>query len=151
MFNAIKKATKSLFNYDYNPNILIADAASAIHNGFMKGFDFKSLDDFYRVMCWSYVDGNCEDNLKSYPSEIREEIIQDIKDIQVMPSRKAFKCAVDMFLNHFKNEWIDKNNGWYEGFIPSIRSIDYKDVPIERKPKRGRKAKAKEALLRNHD
>jgi hypothetical protein len=28
---------------------------------------------------------------------------------------------------------------------------DYKDVPIERKPKRERKAKAKEALKKNHD
>ena len=53
-----------------------------------------------------------------------------------MPSTKAFNVAVEKFfekwedepkvkdfLSHFKNEWLDKNNGWYEGFcdgnIPS--------------------------------
>jgi len=53
-----------------------------------------------------------------------------------MPSTKAFNVAVEKFfekwedepkvqdfLSHFKNEWLDKNNGWYKGFcdgnIPS--------------------------------
>ena len=116
--------------------ILIADAAPAIHNGFMKAFEYNSIDEFKRVMCWSHVDRNCENQLKSTPVEIRDSILDDIKAIQVMPSTEAYNCAVEMFflkweeepkvkdfLAHFKREWIDKNSGWYEGFcegnIPS--------------------------------
>ena len=65
-----------------------------------------------------------------------------------------------------KESWTDStcSCGWYlknyncyhlivVAFNENLVQIpnDYKDVPIERKPKRGRKAKAKEALRRNHD
>ena len=70
MFNAIKKTAKALFNYDYNPDILIADASPAIHNGFMRAFELKSLDEFFRIMCRSHAERNCEENLRSYNSEI---------------------------------------------------------------------------------
>ena len=56
MFRAIKNA---LFvhhdKFEYKPNCLIADAAPAIHNGFMAAFEYTRLDEFYRVMCWSLV------------------------------------------------------------------------------------------------
>ena len=56
--------------------------------------------------------------------------MEDITNIQVMPSTSSFNNAISLFfekweehevdvskfLNHFKNEWVDKNNGWYEGF-----------------------------------
>ena len=74
--------------------------------------------------------------LKSISAEIKDSILDDIKSIQVMPSNKAFSVALEKFfekwedeprvkgfLEHFKKEWVDKNNGWYEGFcdgnIPS--------------------------------
>ena len=46
MFTAIKNAAKEFFDYDYMPNCLIADAAPAIHNGFMLAFGYKNLDEF---------------------------------------------------------------------------------------------------------
>jgi hypothetical protein len=92
------------------------------------------------MCCWSHVDRNCENQLKSTPVEIRDSILDDIKAIQVMPSTEAYNCAVESFflkseeepkvkdfLAHFKREWIDKNSGWYEGFcegnIPSTDNL----------------------------
>ena len=50
----------------------------------MRAFELKSLDEFFRVMCWSHVERNCEENLRSYNSEIREEILKDIRGIQAV-------------------------------------------------------------------
>ena len=53
--------------------------------------------------------------------------------------------------------WYLKNYNCYHLIVVAVNENlvqipnHYKDVPIERKPKRGRKAKAKEALRRNHD
>jgi hypothetical protein len=56
MFTAIKKAAKSFFDFDYRADCLIADAAPAIHNGFMNAFQYTKLDEFMRIMCWSHVE-----------------------------------------------------------------------------------------------
>ena len=53
--------------------------------------------------------------------------------------------------------WYLKNYNCYHLIVVAVNKglttivNDYKDVPIERKLKRGRKAKVKEALKRNHD
>jgi hypothetical protein len=73
MFRAIINA---LFvhhdKFEYKPNCLIADAAPAIHNGFMAAQ--VSLDEFCRVMCWSHVERNCEEWMRSIEHETREKI-----------------------------------------------------------------------------
>ena len=97
MFATVKHSAKKFFNFDYRPNTLIADAAPAIHNGFMKAFDYKSLTDFNRVTCWSHVYRNCEIMLKSISAEIKDSILDDIKSIQVMPPTKAFNVAIEKF------------------------------------------------------
>ena len=79
MFNAIKKALKRYHDYDYQPTILIADASQAIHNGFMAAFYYNSLSDFIRVMCWSHVERNCEDWLKSIDNDTKQSILQSAK------------------------------------------------------------------------
>jgi hypothetical protein len=100
MFCAMKKSLYSFYIFEYRPNILIADAAPAITNGFMKAFDYESEDEFIRVMCWAHVDrwDKWKDNID-----------------------------VSKFIEHFKTEWIEKNKGWYEGFtdghIPSTDNV----------------------------
>ena len=86
---------------------------------------------FYRVVCWSHVDRNCQEKTNGIPEETKDKIIADIHSIQIMPSTKAFEKAIELFfikweseesslskafLEHFKKEWVDKNSGWYEGF-----------------------------------
>lgn len=73
-FLALKNAVKLIFNYDYKPSILIADAASAITNGFIKAFDYQSLADFTRVTCWAHVLREIDNNLPNSIPE-REKIL----------------------------------------------------------------------------
>ena len=54
-------------------------------------------------MCWSHVERNCEENVRSYNSEIKEEILKDIKGIQVMPSKCAFNHAIDLFFEKWES------------------------------------------------
>ena len=52
IFNAIKNAAKKIHSFEFRPNILIADAAPAITNGFKAAFDYENDEEFYRVTCW---------------------------------------------------------------------------------------------------
>ncbi len=47
-----------MYQYVYKPNILIADGAEAITNGFKQAFDYVSINEFHRVMCWAHVHRN---------------------------------------------------------------------------------------------
>ena len=53
--------------------------------------------------------------------------------------------------------WYSKNYNCFHLIVVAVNQklvqipIEFKDVPIERKAKRGRKAKAKQALQKNHD
>ncbi len=129
-----------MLDYAYRPDTLIADAAEAITNGFMSAFDYASIDDFNRLMCYPHVDRNVDQHLKSVSKEIRDEIDTDIDDIQIMYSKESFEHAlklfnikwrgketsVDNFLDYFEKVWIREttnqktgkktcHNKWYEG------------------------------------
>jgi hypothetical protein len=165
MFAAIRKAAKKFYDYEYRANTLIADAAPAIHNGFMKAFNYSSLHDFKRVMCWSHVYRNCEGKLKSIQADIRDSILEDIKAIQAMPSTKAFNVAVEKFFEKWEDEpkvkdffstcsctWYLKHYSCYHLIAVATHEKlvqipnEFKDLPLEAKPKRGRRAIAKLAL-----
>ena len=48
-------------------------------NGFMKAFDYKSIEEFIRIMYWAHVDrANKAMLLKVRSKNIQEEIIPDI-------------------------------------------------------------------------
>ncbi len=49
-FNAVVKAAKQCTGEVYRPNCLVADAAGAITKGFMRAMNYKSTDDFSRVI-----------------------------------------------------------------------------------------------------
>ena len=59
-FNAIKTNIKTIYNKDYEPKILLADAAGAITNGFKKTFG----DPQKRIVCWAHVIRNVDKYLK---------------------------------------------------------------------------------------
>ena len=52
---ALKKTLADLFNHEYRPDILIADGADAITNGFKQAFEYNSKSEFMRVMCWAHM------------------------------------------------------------------------------------------------
>ena len=114
-----------LYQFEYKPNYLIADAAPAIHNGFMLAFDYKSLDEFIRVMCWSHFERNCEEKSNGIETITRDADLADIKLLQTMPSTSAFNHAVKLFfekskdrqdcasfLSHFCLLYLDSKKLW---------------------------------------
>lgn len=60
MFTIIKELSKSIYNYDYNPHTLLADAAHAITNGFLSVFPVLKK----RIVCWAHVERKIEEQLK---------------------------------------------------------------------------------------
>jgi len=48
MFSTLKSAIKNIFHVDYEPNILVADCAAEITNGFSEVFELTK-----RVFCWA--------------------------------------------------------------------------------------------------
>jgi hypothetical protein len=137
VFRTIKTSLAKLFDYEYQPNVLVTDGAEAITNGFMKAFDYLSLEEFIRVMCWSHVDRAYKPKMSKIEKEFQKQIEHDINKLQISASDKIFEKGVDLFyekwsninaeidtfLAYFRKEWIDSSTcKWYEGaaiFAPS--------------------------------
>jgi hypothetical protein len=50
-----------IYNFEYNPRILVADSAKSITKGFKRVFDLK-----FRIDCWAHVDRNIDKNMKKH-------------------------------------------------------------------------------------
>ena len=72
MFSTLKSALKKLFNYEYEPNILLADCAAEITNGFSEVFDLVK-----RIFCWAHVEKAIESHLaKAMRMKVREKKVE---------------------------------------------------------------------------
>jgi hypothetical protein len=126
-----------VYNYAYQPNILICDAADALTNGFTAVFG-KLLK---RVLCWFHIVKAFEDHetYVSIPSPHKENIKQDICSLQLSESDVIFESAYILFkekwlkvnstkiptkkfFEYFEGEWINKHPGLYEGYAPAVPS-----------------------------
>jgi hypothetical protein len=58
IFKSIKESVFSIYNYDYERNILVADAAEATTNSFKSVFN----ELLHRVMCWFHMRKAYEDH-----------------------------------------------------------------------------------------
>jgi hypothetical protein len=142
---------EKLFNVVYNPNILIADGAGAITNGFQNVF---RPEYFIRIMCWIHMLRNVEKQLNSVGlKEYKEQIISGIKIIQKSFSKEHFNYSIHLFttkwqskhiseinsfLHYFDKEWISSSNcGWYEGMHIRI-------------PKQNNALKANNLVIKTH-
>ena len=77
-FKTVKSMIQAVYDYDYEPNRLLADAADAITNGFK--LVYKNL--ITRLVCWAHVKSNIEKRIKSCDSKYRDEILDDVSSIQ---------------------------------------------------------------------
>jgi hypothetical protein len=139
MFEALKTAIKDTFNVDFQPDVLVADAADAITNGFIKTFGIN----FTRVMCYAHVDRAVDNYLRVVTDEeARQNIKIDIGKLHLASSDELFDYLYDKFVNkwviyacdkadksivkfleYFHKEWYaSKNRGWYEGAAPRVPS-----------------------------
>lgn len=115
IFNALKKGVQNLFNITIDPAFLIADAAKAIHNGFIETFG----DDKIVIMCWSHVRRAVVLKLPSFfkSKAHQNEVVHDLDKLQLSRTTADFDKAANLFIekwrrqsedfvNYFTNEWL---------------------------------------------
>lgn len=134
VFKTVKDSVKKIFDFDMRPNILIADASGAIHNGFKVVFG----DDVLILMCWFHAKKAVKKNLPSLiPNKtVHNAILEDMTTLQISQTPDQFYEAARLFLikyeqydafcEYFKKEWIIEHPNWFEGitteFVPSTNN-----------------------------
>lgn len=131
VFNAVKTKIKEFFSVDFEPKILISDAADAIRNGFYKIFPNATVD----VMCFAHVLRNIEKRVFKSQNN-KKLIIEDIKLLQQAPSKDAFEFMSKLFCSKWKpveadfiayfiTQWLGVHCNWFEGaaiYTPSTNN-----------------------------
>ena len=137
VFDCVKSGLKDIFDSDYKPKVLQADAAPSITKGFKKAFGYSDTD-FTRLNCWPHVQRNLEKKVKSIKCPVvRAQIWSDISSLQLAHSPENFKMATELFIKKLKQKkmpyvttfieymddhWIKINSNWYEGAAPGYPS-----------------------------
>ena len=143
IFHAISKGVVILTGTKYKPEVLIADAAAAITNGFCQAFGYDQLAsvlEFVRIMCWAHVNINCDKKVKAVNDcNLRKFLMQDICNLQLaddydmfMKGFELFKVkwtnvkntTVDNFIKYFEDQWVKQNFNWFEGAYDGVPSHD---------------------------
>ena len=131
IFSSVKKASADICNINYEPTKLIADGSPAITNGFTSVFQHLS----HRIMCWAHLIRNVDKHLNLISThKARAEIRVDIERIQLSLNQEIFERAIELFnekwaseqefLKYFNEQWVERNNGWYEGYATGIPSTN---------------------------
>jgi hypothetical protein len=106
----------------------MADAAGAITNGFNES-DIVIIN---RGMCWFHCKKACDKQLlKIHDKDKRSDLIQGIVTLQLAQTPDIFRSAsklfidewskdadydIQVFIQYFKSEWIEKNSNWFESY-----------------------------------
>jgi hypothetical protein len=108
IFNAIAKGVLALTGDTYRPQVLIADAAAAITNGFCAAYSYdaqRSVLEFVRIMCWAHVNINCDKKVKAVnDANFRKFLMQDICQMQLADNHEMFIKSFELF----KKKWSEK-------------------------------------------
>ncbi|CAF1550987.1 unnamed protein product [Adineta ricciae] len=123
----------------FKPTALVSDAADAIKNGFRKVFDHP----YDEIMCWAHMKRKVNNRVCHIDAKcLAKEILEDIEMLQLSNSKDLFQLASSLFLKKWKNlkqknqsvlnfldyfqkEWLESNDGWYEGvqlYVPSTNN-----------------------------
>ena len=81
---------------EWKPEILLADNAPAIHQGFIKACGQPTIIN-WRVNCWAHAIRNIDDELKCVVNKMnRSEMREDIIRIQLVYTEKLFEAATKL-------------------------------------------------------
>ena len=119
IFASVKKVLSQLFDVDYKPSILQADGAEAITNGFMAAFEYESIDDFVRLMCWAHVYRAIDKKVLPIDEPLRTAIQDDIASLQISSSSEQFAFAYKLFVD----KWTAKENVAVDTFLAYFRTV----------------------------
>lgn len=125
IFAAVKQAIHNIFDVEFEPEYLIADAAGAIQNAAKQVFGlFIQI-----IMCWFHAHKNISDKVPMYLKELskQKEFFSDLDQLQVSKTKEIFDIAVQLFMDKWRNEskelieyfekqWVLKNGNWFEAF-----------------------------------
>lgn len=120
IFQSMADSVKSIFQMDFEPNILICDASDAIYNAFFEVFPSASLV----IMCYVHVLRNIEKHKEKYKKEHKKEIFADIEILHQASTREEFEILSKLFLkkwskkdksfaDYFKTNWLGRHCNWY--------------------------------------
>jgi hypothetical protein len=131
VFSSLIEGVRKHFDSEYKPDILLADSAPAITNGFIKSAFGYQDNDFTRLNCWPDAERNLDKKIRGIKSDqIRREVKTDIHFIQLAHTRDDFKLLweqfckkwrskrksdVSNFIEYMEKNWILTNCNWYEG------------------------------------
>lgn len=131
VFNAVKTKIKQFFSTNFEPTILISDAADAIRNAFYKIFPNAIVD----IMCFAHVLRNVDK--RKFSSKNNKKLIkEDIRQLQQAPDKKTFTFMSTLFcakwrpieaefITYFEKQWLGVHCNWYEGasiYTPSTNN-----------------------------
>lgn len=131
VFNAVKSKIKEFFSINFEPLILISDAADAIRNAFYQIFPNALID----IMCFAHVLRNIEK--RPFKSKTNKKLIKD--DIILLQQASDKKSFISMsklfcakwspveseFVAYFKSQWLGVHCNWFEGaavYTPSTNN-----------------------------
>ena len=99
IFESVASCTRSIFEREFKPSVLVADGSHAISNGFEAAFG----PGFSRVMCWAHVIRKVDERLRSISDkQTRAQIRSDISIIQLSSNQALFNKAIKLFMSKWK-------------------------------------------------
>jgi hypothetical protein len=93
-FEAVIEICRKVINVTIKPNILVADNAGAITNGFKNIFELDR-----RVNCWAHMIRKIDERLRSVKQH-KEAIRNDVISIQGIFDKDHFNVACKLFLKN---------------------------------------------------
>ena len=130
MFGIVKSQLDSIYQFEYHPTHLLADAAYDITNGFILSFSVPEKRD----VCWAHVNRKIDDHLRPVEGSARIKIKDDLVKLQVTASSDSFLQAFNLLkdkwfntnnqnIKDFFNQWLHKYTiGWYESYVEGSTS-----------------------------
>ena len=102
MFQSVKDLSEKIFEYDYEPTILLADAAAAITNG----FELVFIELQKRIICWFHVSKAIRKYLDCVKDQkIKCEIYFDIVEFQHNISIEQFIPVARLMITKWQTKF----------------------------------------------
>lgn len=133
VFNTVKEGLLDIFQFVYNPELLMSDAAWAIKNGFQLVFGSKSL-----LTCYMHVSKAVKTWLEKKLGKsnlLVQQILEDLTTLYEAPSTHAFETMRELFKRkwyaqipdfekYFDTEWIEHHPNWNLSFALRVPSTN---------------------------
>lgn len=120
VFNTLKDVMQKVTEITIIPRALVADAAPAIHKGFL-----ESLGIFIVIMCWFHVTLNVRKQ-KFNSSQNCDLILDDLRAVHYLYTPELFAIGMKLFngkwmtaeaqfVRYFNSSFVERNTNWFHG------------------------------------